>query len=428
MHAPSLSPPSPEHRANDLTDFLAAEHHREALVRAERMRALGQLASGVAHDLNQSLALVAGYTDLVRQMLDRCSHDHSTLVETLGVIAQAAADGGETVKRLLTFSRAPTESPAESVDVGALLWDVARLTAPHWRDTAQAEGRAVRVQVNATTGLYALGWASSLREALTNLVFNAVDALPSGGTIRLSAYLQDGRILVAIADSGIGIPRETQSLIFEPFFTTKGERGTGLGLSMVFGIVEHHQGTIQVQSEPGQGTTFYLSLPAVADEAFNPSPSPSPSSAASQAGSPSDANTAANSAPSPVAASGPSSRPPRRILVVDDEPALVRMAALLLEREGHATATAQSGEEAIRLIEAEPTFDVVVTDLGMGAGMSGWDLAEAVRERWPSVRVVLATGWGAQIDPQEARSRGVHTVVAKPYSGQNLKQAVSAAS
>ena len=230
-----------------------------------------------------------------------------------------------------------------------------------------------------------VGWPARMREALTNLVLNAVDALPRGGTIRLSARRVDDEVVVAVADTGVGMSAEVQAHLFEPFFTTKGERGTGLGLAMVFGIVEQHSGRIDVVSQSDRGTTFTMRLPAAPPEVVvQLSPLQSPGTRT------------------------------LRILAVDDEPALARMVALMMKQQGHHTAVADSGEAALARLAVEP-FDVVISDLGMGRGMTGWELVDEVRRRWPEVRFVLATGWGAEIDPDAARRRGVDAVIAKPY-------------
>lgn len=377
----------------------AAEEQRSYLARTEQLRALGQMASGIAHDLNQSLALAAGYAELAQQDLERMPSYSTTVQEALQVIARAALDGGETVKRLLTFSRAHPEGRPERVDIALLLRETAQLTAPRWRDQAQAEGRHISLHVEAEDDMLVDGYPSSLREALTNLVFNAVDALPSGGGIVLRAQAQGDTMVIEVHDTGSGMSPEVQARIFEPFFTTKGEEGTGLGLAQVFGIVEQQQGRVTVSCPPGQGTTFRLELPAV------------PASAVS------------NDAEFPPAGDRPRSTLALRILAVDDEPALARLAQRMLSQEGHTVCLAHTGEEALNLLEAK-AFDVVVSDLGLGDGMNGWELAEQVRTRWPGTHMVLATGWGARIDPIHARTRGVDAVVAKPYRVDDLRRAL----
>jgi len=353
------------------------------------------MAGGVAHDLNQYLGLVVGHSDLAQRAIDAPTPDVASVRASLRIIGQAALDGAETVKRLLAFARSRPEGPSGAVDLGELLREVATLTAPRWRDLAQSEGRPISLELEAHHGLLIEGWAGSLREAFMNLVLNAVDAMPRGGTLRLAAGRQGDRVQATIADTGSGMTAEVRARIFEPFFTTKGERGTGLGLAMVFGVVEQHQGVISVESAPGRGTTFHISFPAA------------PQPAASH----------------PLPAAAPPVRP-LRILAVDDEPSLGEMVRLMLASDRHHVVVAHSGEEALERMAVEP-FDLVISDVAMGAGMNGWDLASQVRQRYPDVGFVLATGWGAQIDHDEARARGVDQVVAKPYRMADLRGIVT---
>jgi PAS domain S-box-containing protein len=380
----------------DISERKAAEREREALARSEKLRALGQLAGGVAHDLNQSLGIIAGYCDVVTQALDRAQVDLPDVRETIGMVAQAAMDGGETVKRLLMFARAHEQGERQRVELGTLLADVARLTAPRWRDATQAEGRPIRLEVRAEGDLAVDGWGANLRAAFTNLVLNAVDAMPRGGTIHLSARRLGGEIEVAVADSGAGMSPEVQKRVFEPFFSTKGEKGTGLGLAMVHGVVEQHDGRVTLESQVGKGTTFRMLFPAAAGRAGD-APAPKQSASRVQA---------------------------LRILAVDDEPSLRLLIPRLLGQDGHHVTVAASGEQAISILEAQE-FDLVISDLGMGPGMNGWELADQVRLRWPSIRFTLATGWGEQIDPETARARGVRAVLSKPYRLRDLKDLVA---
>ncbi|HEY3111337.1 MAG TPA: PAS domain S-box protein [Chloroflexota bacterium] len=392
----------------DITERKEAEKERQHLARSEKLRALGQLAGGVAHDLNQSLGIIAGYCDVVTQALDRASVDLPEVRETLGMVAQAAMDGGETVKRLLMFARAQEQGERQRLDLGALLAEVARLTAPRWRDAAQVEGRPIQVEVRVEGDLAVDGWPANLRAAFTNLVLNAVDAMPRGGLVTLSARRVDpspssgqaAEIEVSVADNGAGMPPEVQARVFEPFFSTKGEKGTGLGLAMVYGVVEQHGGRIALESEVGRGTTFRMFLPAAGLLAAERQPT----GAAGQ-------------------------RRVRRILAVDDEPSLRQLIPRLLGQDGHYVAVAASGEEALAYLEREAAvgrpFDLVISDLGMGPGMNGWDLADQVRRRFPAVCFTLATGWGEQIDPETARERGVQAVLSKPYRLRDLKRLVA---
>jgi PAS domain S-box-containing protein len=382
----------------DVTTRKEAESQLQSLAQTEKLRALGQMASGVAHDLNQYLGLITGHSDLALRSLERGESDLDTLRESLRTIIQAATDGAETIKHLLTFARPPQVLPFARLVLGDLLSEVARLTAPRWRDAAQAEGRQVAVEVAVEGDTTMEGSPESLREAIANLIFNAVDALPDGGTIRLVARRQDSVVQAEVADNGVGMSDEIRARIFEPFFTTKGDRGTGLGLAVVFGVVKQHRGEISIDSAPGRGSTFRLTFPA-----------------------------APPAAPDRAMAPKESRGHGLRILAVDDELPLAKMIALMLSPDGHSVAVATSGEDALRLLEEKP-FDLVISDVGMGHGMNGWQLGEIIRSRFPTIRFCLATGWGAQIDPQQAKSRGVHAIVAKPYRMADLRRLVADAS
>ncbi|HLH26705.1 MAG TPA: PAS domain S-box protein [Chloroflexota bacterium] len=380
----------------DVTAYKEAERQLKSLAQSEKLRALGQMASGVAHDLNQYLGLVAAHGSLARAALHQPTPALDDLEDSLNIIVQAAMDGGQTVKRLLTFARPRQQGPTERIDVGALLREVAKLTAPSWRDGAQEQGRPISLHVEAERDLLVDGSPEGLREVFTNLIFNAVDALPAGGTIRLAARREGGRIAVDVADSGVGMSPEVQAQVFDPFFTTKGERGTGLGLAMVFGLVQQHGGQIAVRSAVGKGTCFQLSFPAV------------------------DAGGGAEAA-APKPASAPAGL---RILVVDDLPDLARAMARVLRIEGHTVETKASAEEALEYLATTPV-DLVISDLGLGEGMNGWQLAEQVRSHFPRARFALATGWGDRISPEEAAARGVEAVIAKPYRVDDLHRLVA---
>jgi CheY-like chemotaxis protein len=262
------------------------------------------------------------------------------------------------------------------VDLSCVVREAAQMTAPRWRDAAQIEGRPISLLVETEGKPTIQGSPARLRELMTNLMFNAVDALPTGGTIRVRAVAEDGQGIVEVIDSGVGMSAEVQARIFEPFFTTKGEAGTGLGLAMVFGIVEQHGGHIELHSVSGNGTTFHISFPLVT------------------------ALAQAEQCRTPAGRLEPLAL--LRILAVDDEPMMTKAVVRMLKPAGHLVSVAASGEEALAKL-AEQTFDVVLSDMGMGAVMNGWEFADVVKSRWPSVRFVLATGWGAALDPGEAR-------------------------
>jgi PAS domain S-box-containing protein len=394
----------------DITDRKEVEATRQAMAHGERLRALGEMASGIAHDLNQSLALITGYTDMVRQELNLAVPEVGRVRDMIDITARAALDGGKALRGLLSFVRTQDlMSEIERIEVAQVLDDVAQLSAPRWRDKSQAEGRPIHLQVRSEGGCWINGSSAELREAITNLIFNAVDALPQGGTIYLRSGRHGEHVVIEVNDTGVGMSPEVQARAFDPFFSTKGELGTGLGLSQVLAIVEKHGGTIELESAVLRGTTFRLRFPrASAPAASTPTHGAGepPEPARSVAG----AQTSASSRPRGA-----------RVLVVEDEEQLARMARIVLTQHGHQVVVASSGDEGLERLD-EQSFDLVISDLGLGPGKNGWDLAGEVRERWPGTRFVLVTGWGAAIDPREAQARGVHEVIAKPYRIADLRQ------
>ena len=377
----------------DISERKLVEAQRERLVQVDKLRLVGEMARGVAHDLNQSLGLVSGYSDLIIDALSQSPVDLAALRDMADVIAQAATDGGQLLTRLMTFARGQPEGPSEHVPVPALLTRVQHLTAPRWRNAGFSEGRSITVSVDAEPDTVIVGWPSSLQEALVNLVFNAVDAMPEGGTISLRAHRQEQQIAVEVQDSGTGMSAEVQAQIFQPLFTTKGQRGTGLGLAQVLSTVDHHGGRITVDSTAGQGTTFCLVFPA------------------------------AHGGTVGTVQSAPRHTASLTILVVDDEPALADLLTRMLHLDGHTVVGVHAAAVALERLSTE-TFDLVISDLGMPS-MDGWELARQVRSRYPNTPVILASGWGSQITPEEAQEHGIRAVVAKPYRRRDLQQALA---
>jgi CheY-like chemotaxis protein/anti-sigma regulatory factor (Ser/Thr protein kinase) len=349
----------------------------------------------VAHDLAQNLALIAGYAEQALSALRGEPPNSSAAFDALAIVQHAALDGGETLKRLLGFAHGRGPEEHEPVNLVDIAEDVRRLTAPRWRDQAQEEGRPIAFEVDAHGAAVIQGAAAELREAVTNLVFNAIDAMPDGGRIRVTVERLGARVDVAVVDTGAGMSPEVVGRAFEPFYSTKGVHGTGLGLSQVYGVVQRHSGVVTIESEVGRGTTVRMTFPA-GDGA--------PSSVAPERGS----------APSQSL----------RVLVVDDEPRLAELATVLLRQDGHRVAAVTSAEEALALLAVEH-FDALVSDVSLGDGMNGWALVRRVKQSSPTIRVVLVTGWGAAIADADARARGVDAVVPKPYRGEHLRRALS---
>lgn len=363
-------------------------------VEAEKLRTVGQIASGVAHDFNNLLAGILGNAQLL--LFDE---EHDDRRKMLRVIEQAARDGAETVRRLQTYTRLDQQAPLSETRLDLLVTDALDLTRPRWRDQAQSRGAQITLARDLRKVAPIAGRPAELREVLTNLIINAVDAMPAGGTLTLRTYEEPPAggglptVVVSVSDSGVGMPAEVRERVFEPFFTTKGQNGTGLGLPVSKGIVEHHGGTISVESEPGQGSSFVIRLPVR-----------TVATTTDEEGHEADA-------------------PPCRILVVEDEPVVREALVRLLRAWGHTVTAAAGGEEGMRLF-VPGQFDLVFSDLGM-PDRSGWEVLALVKTREPRIATVLLTGWGNEIDRDDARARGADQLIAKPFGHEELRKALA---
>jgi CheY-like chemotaxis protein len=239
---------------------------------------------------------------------------------------------------------------------------------------------------------------------MTNIVFNAVDAMPDGGEITITTAIQaEDWVEIRIADTGIGMTEEVRKRVFDPFFTTKGVTNTGLGMSVSYGIVKRHGGEILIESVPGKGTTFIVHLPTgymneIPDEkAVRPVPV----------------------TPLTVEAGG------ARILVIDDEDSVRKILYQMLKAKGYQVVVASSGEEGIERFREE-SFDLVFTDLGMPK-MSGWEVGKALKGIDPKVPVALITGWGVELNKDKMKESGIDLVVSKPFNFDQVVRLVTEA-
>ncbi len=364
----------------------------------ERMRVLGTLASGVAHDFNNVLANVLGHA----QLLEQETTDEETR-HTLQIIEQAALDGAETVRRIQEFTGQRTTQKLDLIDVNKAIESTIELSRPRWRDDAQAKGMHVEIERELQPVLPVHGKAAELREVLVNLLNNAIDAFPpAGGKLFFRSHQDGEKVVVQVADNGVGMSPEVRRHIFEPFYTTKGVRGTGLGLSVVYGIISRYGGQIICDSTLGVGTTFTITLPV---GQFRPEAKPN----------------------SNLARLAQSVTYKGRILIIDDEANIRSILSRALSQVGFEVQTASSGSEGLDLlargiVEAHP-FQLVLSDLGM-PNMSGWEVASAVAQRWSNLPLVLVTGWGDQLDPEKMRQHQVQHTLAKPF---NLQDVISLA-
>jgi signal transduction histidine kinase len=374
------------------------ELHRtqEQLVRSERLRVAGEMASGIAHEFNNVLAAILGRVQLVRLRVRTGALAPQELEDAFGVMELAARDGAETVRRLRQFGKGEVAdaAAAESVDLDSVLREAAEFTRPRWKNAAEGGGLRIDVTVESAPGAWVRGNAAELREVFTNLILNAVDALPRGGEVRLRTTAGGETLTASVEDDGVGMSPETQQRLFEPFFTTKGVQGTGLGLSMVYGIVQRHGGKLAVHSEPHKGTRIEVTLPRASAPV---------------------AATIAPPTPLPPAPVGNLS-----VLVVDDEPAVRTLLMDILDALGHRSVGYGSGEEALAGFR-RGRFDLVLTDLGM-PGMNGWQLCQSLRALDAGVTIAFVTGWGEEVDLEHAGRAGADTVVAKPFSLEDLER------
>jgi signal transduction histidine kinase/ActR/RegA family two-component response regulator len=364
------------------------ERMREHYSQMEKLSALGELASGVAHNFNNTLTGILARAQL---MLD--ASDMKDVRRGLRIIIQTAEDGAKTVKRIQDFARQRRDQDFVKIDVDQLMLEVAEITRPRWKDHAEAENVHIKLVRQIGSNAVIMGDAGELREVLVNMVFNAVDAMHEGGTITLSTQEAGDEVELTVADTGVGMSEEVRSRIFDPFFTTKGKAGMGLGLSVSYGIIRRHEGTVKVESEIGRGTTFRLKFPVVGEAEKHRSTDTGPLLPARGVGT-------------------------LRILVVDDEDYVRELLSDILTREGCEVVLAGEGREALRLFDPEG-FDAVFTDVGL-PGMSGWELARAVRERDEHIALAVITGWGDTVTPEEQSEAQADWIVPKPFTVERI--------
>ena len=378
---------------------------QQAVMQQERLRALGQMASGIAHDINNALSPASIYA---QSLLERDGTLTDSARESLRVIHRAIDDVGQTVSRMRMFYRQrEPELALAPLDLNDLLQQVAVLTRARWSDIPQERGIVIDLKTDLAPELpRVMGAENEIRDALTNLVLNAVDAMPEGGTLTLRTGVANsaGRettaapsVRVEIRDTGVGMTEAVRSRCLEPFFTTKGERGTGLGLAMVYGMVQRHSAELEIESELGTGTTMRVVFPA---EWRRDAQRPAPSVPASKR---------------------------LRLLVVDDDPLLLRSLTDVLESDGHSVVAADGGQRGIdEFLSAGKRgegFEAVITDLGM-PNVDGRTVAAAVKVAAPDTPVILLTGWGRRLQGEGEVPEHIDRVLSKPPRLPELRTAL----
>lgn len=372
-----------------LKDITEKIQMAEKLVQSEKLRALGVMASGIAHDFNNALAAILGNTQLLLFGLK-----NGELKETLKIIERVTKDAAQTVKRLQDFAKRKPLEGLLKMDVNTIIKDAVEITKPKWKDEAQENGVLNEMVLNLREISPVDGVASELREVITNMIFNATEAMPEGGRIEIRTYEERAKVCIQISDTGIGMPEEAKKKAFEPFFTTKSFSNTGLGLSVSYGIIKRIGGEIEVDSRVGQGTIFTISLPGGLKRE--------------------DEVTAL-----PVIKDGKKGR----ILVIDDEEPVRNVLSRILTQANHQVTVAGNGEEGIRLFK-EREFDAVLTDLGM-PGMSGWEVCKVIKQISPELPVGMITGWGSEVSRAKIEETGLDFVISKPFDFNQILNTVT---
>ena len=383
-------------------DDLRQSQH--TIMQQERLRALGQMASGIAHDINNAISPISLYTE---SLLEREPNLSERSRNYLTTIQRAIEDVARTVARMREFYRErEAQLTLERVDINRSVRQVVELTRPRWSDQPQQRGLMVDLRTELTEPLPdIMGAEHEIRDALTNLIFNAVDAMPAGGGlyVRTRKAVDGGgadRVLIEVSDTGVGMDEDTRRRCLEPFYTTKGERGTGLGLAMVYGMIQRHSAELEIDSTIGKGTTVRLIFP-------------------SQASSLVDADETARF---------PAVTRRLRILLVDDDPLLIKSLQDTLQEDGHVITATSGGQAGIDAFTAAAqrgeVIDVVITDLGM-PHVDGRKVASSIKAISPTTPVILLTGWGQRLIAANESHPHVDKVLAKPPRLHELRAALA---
>ena len=367
---------------------------REALNRRHRLEAIGELASGVAHDLNNALNVMRLRLDLLgRELADAGQGEH------LKALARIVDDAGARVARVHDLSRRQSDEALEPVQLQAVIAEALALVRTELEQHALVEGRHIRLVSSIPELPPVRANAAELKHLFVNLLLNARDAMPLGGAISIEAERQDDFAVVTVADEGTGIAAEHLERVFDAFFTTK-KNGTGLGLSMARGAISRLGGSILARNRPGLGAEFVLRFPlAMHDEPPAPAPAPGP----------------------PPALAGS-----LRVLLVDDDRDCLEVTQAVLQAEGLTVATAPGGADALRRL-GEQSYDLLLCDVGMPE-MSGWQVAQEARVHWPAMPIFMVTGWGAELASASSRPIRVDGVLGKPLDVGELRSAIRSAS
>lgn len=369
-----------------------------AMKQAARQSALGEMAAGVAHDFNNILTAILGNSEILTMVL--AQPEEAAMARS---ITKAASDAAQMIKRIADFGRKRSYIEYVPLNVNDIVNDAIEFTRPRIKTQTEMHGIDIKVEADLAAAEKVYGNSHELREALTNFIVNAVDAMPRGGKIRLTTTSDERQVFVSVSDSGTGMSQETLSHIFEAFYTTKGERGTGLGLAVTNNIISQHHGQLKVESELGLGTTFTVTLPTakVSADIFNDVES---TMSALLLEEPTDASFTSEEA--------------LHILVADDDVGARVALGRSLRNAGYTVEEAQNGAEAWQLLQ-QYSYDLIIADMGMPV-MGGIELVEKMRRNSVHLPVIIVTGWNYTPNQSRLRNLQVDMVIAKPYRYQEL--------
>jgi PAS domain S-box-containing protein len=374
----------------DLTDRKAREAD---LSQAQKMQAVGQLASGIAHDINNNLAVILGYSEF---LLTTTGSFGEVVREALVAIQEQSLDCANTVRRIQLFSRRVPNTQASSFSLNQLIENVIKSTDALWGNRPDSPGIGIRVETDLADLPRIIGYEEGLEEALSSLAVNAVEALPNGGIVSFRTRVSGDQILIEIGDNGAGITQEVINRVFDAFFTTKGPASSGLGLSIAYNLITQQGGKISVNSQEGKGSTFTIALSyQVAEGPVVPILPPS------------------------------AVRRSLSILVIDDEPMVANVFRTFLEASGNQVVTCLTGTGGLELFR-DQDFDLALIDLGMPQ-MDGWEVAHRINELNSEFPIVLATGWNVSLEEGLEHGAQIRAVLKKPFGMQDLNSAIDRA-
>jgi signal transduction histidine kinase len=366
----------------------------EKLIQSEKLKSIGTITAGIAHEFNNILAIISGNV----QLLEGSRKNDEELMDALRTIKRATNNGAEISRRMLKFTKTAKDMAGfVPIDINELIHQAIDFTMPRWKNMAQTKGINYHMDTEGMKRVPSiLCNPTELREVFINIINNSLDAMPDEGRISFSTWSEEDTVFISISDTGEGMPEEVKKNIFDPFFTTKTAVGTGLGLSTAYGIIIGHGGKMEVESEVGSGSTFTLQFPAAA-KADSPKESPEPKQ-----------EIKANSL---------------RILVVDDEEEICDILGKFFSKKGHLVRTVDNGREAIILTKAAD-YDLVLSDMAMPE-VYGYDVIKALNKLEKRPKIGIITGWGEKLKPMEDEDLKVDFIIKKPFDFSELERHIN---